>query len=112
MMMFMKFRCRSNIVIRPSIIARPTVSGMTEASASFTLRKSRKCYVQSTLELADVAPKDAKDTGLANLPYADAASNAIWIQVVLLAMDLTTWAQQLALTDTFRLRRATAGGAP
>jgi hypothetical protein len=30
--------------------------------------------------------KDAKDTGLTNLPYA-AASNAIWIQVVLLAMD-------------------------
>ena len=38
-----------------------------------------------------------------NLPYADAASNAIWIQVVLLAMDLTTWAQQLALTGTWRV---------
>ena len=47
--------------------------------------------------------KDAKDTGLTNLPYADAASNAIWIQIVLLAMDLTTWAQQLALTGTWRV---------
>lgn len=47
--------------------------------------------------------KDAKDTGLTNLPYADAASNAIWLQVVLLAMDLTAWAQQLALTGTWRI---------
>ena len=47
--------------------------------------------------------KDAKDTGLTNLPYADAASNAIWIHVVLLAMNLTTWAQQLALTGTWRV---------
>ena len=47
--------------------------------------------------------KDAKDTGLTNLPYADAASNAIWIQILLLAMDLTTWAQQLALTGTWRV---------
>ena len=47
--------------------------------------------------------KDTKDTGLTNLPYAGAASNAIWIHVVLLAMDLTTWAQQLALTGTWRV---------
>ncbi len=47
--------------------------------------------------------KDTKDTGLTNLPYPGAASNAIWIQVVLLAMDLTTWAQQLALTGTWRV---------
>ena len=52
--------------------------------------------------------KDAKDTGLANLPYADAASNAIWIQVVLLAMDLTAWAQQLALTGTWRVAQPKA----
>jgi hypothetical protein len=37
--------------------------------------------------------RDAKDTGLTNLPYADAASNPIWLQIILLAMDLTTWAQ-------------------
>ena len=47
--------------------------------------------------------KDAKDTGLTNLPYADAASHAIWIHVVLLAMDLTTWAQQLALPGVWRV---------
>jgi len=49
--------------------------------------------------------RDAKDTGLDRLPYADAASNAIWLQIVLLALDLTTWAQQLALTGDFRLAR-------
>lgn len=49
--------------------------------------------------------RDAKDTGLDRLPYADAASNAIWLQIVLLAIDLTCWAQQLALTGTWRLAR-------
>jgi hypothetical protein len=47
--------------------------------------------------------RDAKDTGLDRLPFHDAASNAIWIQIVLLAMDLTTWAQQIALTGTWRV---------
>lgn len=49
--------------------------------------------------------RDAKDTGADRLPYADAASNAIWIQIVLLAMDLTCWAQQLALTGTWSVAR-------
>ncbi len=49
--------------------------------------------------------RDAKDTGLDRLPYADAASNAIWLQIVLLAMDLTTWAQQIALTGAWRVAR-------
>jgi len=48
---------------------------------------------------------DAKDTGLDRFPYADAASNAIWLQIVLLAMDLTTWAQTLALRDAWRVAR-------
>lgn len=39
----------------------------------------------------------AKDTGLRNLPYRDAASNQIWIELVLLAQDLTAWLQTLAL---------------
>ncbi len=48
---------------------------------------------------------DAKDTGAGRLPFHDAASNAIWLQIVLLAMDLTTWAQQIALTDAWRVAR-------
>lgn len=49
--------------------------------------------------------RDAKDTGADRLPYADAASNAIWLQIVLLAMDLTCWAQQIALTGTWTVAR-------
>ena len=49
--------------------------------------------------------RDAKDTGLDRLPFRDAASNAIWLQIVLLAMDLTTWAQQIALTGTWAVAR-------
>ena len=49
--------------------------------------------------------RDAKDTGLDRLPYADAPSNTIWLQIVLLAIDLTTWTQQLALTGEWRLAR-------
>lgn len=49
--------------------------------------------------------RDAKDTGADRLPFHDAASNAIWLQIVLLAMDLITWAQQIALTDAWRAAR-------
>lgn len=49
--------------------------------------------------------RDAKDTGLDRLPFHDAASNAIWLQIVLLAIDLTTWTQTLALADDWRIAR-------
>jgi hypothetical protein len=35
----------------------------------------------------------AKDTGLRNLPFHDFAANAVWLQVVILAIDLIAWAQ-------------------
>ena len=41
--------------------------------------------------------RTAKDTGLTNLPYKDTASNQIWIELVLLAQDLLSWMQRLAL---------------
>ncbi len=41
-----------------------------------------------------------KDTGLRNLPLHDFAANQIWLQLVLLASDLLTWTQTLALADT------------
>jgi hypothetical protein len=44
----------------------------------------------------------AKDTGLRNLPYADVASNRIWLHLVLLACDLLAWTQTLALTGDWR----------
>lgn len=44
--------------------------------------------------------RDAKDTGLANLPSADFAVNAIWLQLVLAAQDLFAFFAALALDDT------------
>lgn len=42
--------------------------------------------------------RNAKDTGLANLPLHDFAQNEIWLAIVALASDLTAWMQLLALT--------------
>jgi hypothetical protein len=44
--------------------------------------------------------RNAKDTGLKNLPLHDFSQNQIWIAVVMLATELTAWMQMLALTDT------------
>jgi hypothetical protein len=40
---------------------------------------------------------DAKDTGLANLPSANFAINAAWVQLVLIAQDLLAWTKLLCL---------------
>jgi hypothetical protein len=40
----------------------------------------------------------AKQTGLENLPFRDFDHNAIWLEISLIAQDLTAWTQQLALT--------------
>jgi hypothetical protein len=40
----------------------------------------------------------AKDTGLENLPFGDYALNEVWLELVAIAQDLTTWAQQLLLS--------------
>ncbi len=54
------------------------------------LRHRRRARVEDRI-------RAAKDTGLRNLPYQDAASNQVWIELVLLAQDLTAWTQTLAL---------------
>ena len=38
-----------------------------------------------------------KDTGLRNLPFHDFAANAVWLQLVLMAIDLLAWTQGLTL---------------
>ena len=43
------------------------------------------------------AIRAAKDTGLRNLPFRDFAPNAAWLELVLIAQDLTSWAQTLLL---------------
>ena len=44
--------------------------------------------------------RNAKDTGLRNLPLHDFSQNQIWVAVTMLAAELNTWMQMLALTGT------------
>ena len=41
----------------------------------------------------------AKQTGLDNLPFREFALNEIWVELSLIAQDLTCWTQRVALTD-------------
>jgi hypothetical protein len=59
------------------------------------LRHRRRARVEDRIRCA-------KDTGLSNLPLHDAASNAVWVAIVLLACDLLTWTQTLAFTGPLR----------
>ncbi len=43
------------------------------------------------------AIRAAKDTGLCNLPFRAFAPNSAWLELVLIAQDLTSWAQTLLL---------------
>ncbi|GAA2737979.1 hypothetical protein GCM10010439_70170 [Actinocorallia aurantiaca] len=43
--------------------------------------------------------RNAKDTGLRNLPLHGAAQNQVWLEFVALAADLLAWMQMLALHD-------------
>ncbi|WP_026548932.1 IS1380 family transposase, partial [Arthrobacter sp. Br18] len=44
--------------------------------------------------------RNAKDTGLANLPLHSFAANTLWCHLVMLASELMAWAQMLALHGT------------
>jgi len=43
--------------------------------------------------------RNAKDTGLANLPLHDMDQNRIWCAIVALACEITAWLQMLTLAD-------------
>ena len=46
--------------------------------------------------------RNAKDTGLRNLPLKGFAQNQVWCEIVALACELLAWTQLLALTGTAR----------
>ncbi|MFJ9380950.1 transposase [Streptomyces sp. NPDC101455] len=46
--------------------------------------------------------RNARDTGLRNLPLHDTAQNQIWLEIVSLALDLLAWMAMLALTGKAR----------
>jgi hypothetical protein len=49
--------------------------------------------------------KDAKDTGLANLPCGDFARNGVWAALVMVALALVCWVQTLLLDGELALAR-------
>jgi hypothetical protein len=59
--------------------------------ADLELRHRRRARAEDRI-------RNAKDTGLANLPLHDFAQNEIWCALVALAADLVAWLQTLALT--------------
>jgi hypothetical protein len=60
--------------------------------ADLELRHRRRARAEDRI-------RAAKDTGLANLPLHDFASNQIWCAIVALAADLLAWMQTLALAE-------------
>lgn len=46
--------------------------------------------------------RNARDTGLRNLPLHEAAQNQVWLEIVQLALDLLAWMPMLALTGDVR----------
>jgi Transposase DDE domain group 1 len=77
---------------RITCFATNTVTGQL---ADLELRHRRRARVEDRIRCA-------KDTGLTNLPLHDSASNRVWLAIVLLAVDLLTWTQTLALTGPLR----------
>ena len=77
---------------RITCFATDTVGGQL---ADLELRHRRRARAEDRIRCA-------KDTGLANLPLHDAASNQVWLAVVLLACDLLTWTQTLSLSGPLR----------
>jgi hypothetical protein len=59
--------------------------------AELELRHRRHARVEDRI-------RAAKDTGLRNLPFHDAAQNQIWLEICALATDLTAWLQRLTCT--------------
>jgi Transposase DDE domain group 1 len=61
--------------------------------ANLELRHRRRARCEDRI-------RNAKDTGMRNLPLHDFNQNRVWLAVVQLAMELTAWLQLLALTGT------------
>jgi Transposase DDE domain group 1 len=64
--------------------------------AALELRHRRHARVEDRI-------RAAKDTGLRNLPFHDAAANQVWLEIAMLAADLITHTQRLALSGALRI---------
>jgi hypothetical protein len=64
--------------------------------ARLELRHRRRARVEDRI-------RGAKATGLRNLPFDRWRRNAVWLELVLMAQDLTCWAQTLLLSGELRV---------
>jgi hypothetical protein len=70
----------------------PAVGGPHRSDAHLELRHRRRARCEDRI-------RNAKDTGLTNLPLHDFDQNRIWLAIVALAVELTAWWQMLALAE-------------
>ena len=66
--------------------------------AALELRQRQRARAENVI-------RDAKATGLANLPFDDIVNNDVWMQLCFAANDLLAWAQHIGCVG--QLRRAT-----
>jgi hypothetical protein len=64
--------------------------------AALELRHRHRAHVENRI-------RAAKDTGLRNLPCIDVVCNDAWLQLVLIAQDLTAWAQALCFDGALKI---------
>ena len=64
--------------------------------AALELRHRRRARVEDRI-------RSAKASGLRNLPFDRWRRNAVWLELVLMACDLTCWAQTLLLSGELRV---------
>jgi hypothetical protein len=73
-------------------------SAVTGQAAGLELRHRQHARVEDRI-------RQAKDTGLRNLPCHGFATNAAWLEVVLTALDLVSWAKLICFADNPVLAR-------
>lgn len=66
--------------------------------AALELRQRQRARAENVI-------RDAKATGLANLPFDDIVNNDVWMQLCFAANDLLAWSQHIGCVG--QLRRAT-----
>jgi hypothetical protein len=64
--------------------------------AALELRHRHRAHVENRI-------RAAKDTGLRNLPCNNVVCNDAWLQLVLIAQDLTVWSQLLCFDGALRI---------
>jgi len=63
--------------------------------ATLELRQRQRARAENVI-------RDAKATGLANLPFADVVNNDVWMQLCFTAHDLLAWSQRIGCTGALR----------